>query len=97
MRGISVYDNEGISLMLNGELVRNGQMLPAGLLKFDIVGLQSEEFRMLYLPGKQRLGAFKEGGIPIAGKQVNLTQPGWYTFFVQDENRTTAIVQVELR
>lgn len=97
VRGISVYDNEGISLMLNGELVRNGQMLPAGLLKFDIVGLQSEEFRMLYLPGKQRLGAFKEGGIPIAGKQVNLTQPGWYTFFVQDENRTTAIVQVELR
>lgn len=96
VRGVSVYDNDGISLLVNGELVRNGQFLNAGTIRFEVVGLQTEAYQMRYLPGKHRLGAFKEGGIPIVGKQVTLP-PGWVTFFVQDENRTTALVQVELR
>lgn len=95
-RGVSVYNNGGISILINEQWVRSGQWVAAGDLKLDIVGLQSDDYRLLYLPGKQKLGVFKEKGIPIVGNHVHLAA-GWYTFFVQDENRTTAIVHLELK
>jgi len=97
VRGISIYETNGINMYINNARIRGGESISKGQLDFTIIGLQSENYRLLYLPGRYKIGDFKVKGIPIINNSITLPTGGWYTFFIQDDERTTFIAPIELK
>lgn len=97
VRGVMVYDNKGIELLVNDVRVAQGTEFNKGLLQFKIAGLESPEYTMKYLPGKKKATDFKDAGIVIHGDSLTLDQEGWYTFYIRDDEMRMFVGQVYLK
>ncbi|MDF2720985.1 MAG: hypothetical protein K0Q59_660 [Paenibacillus sp.] len=97
VRGVSVMDMNGINVFVNAIRLRGDISVPRGTLQFDIIGQESDDLVLRYLPGRQTAGAFKAGGTVIPGRTVVLNEPGWYTFFIQDQERRTFVGQINVQ
>ena len=102
VRGVFVYDSATIQLQAynpaTNERVRvqNNARIGAGTIEFGVIGVESDEYVMKYLPGSHKLSAFKAGGQIVSGGKATLTTPGVYTFYVRDREMRTFIGQLEI-
>jgi len=99
VRGVSVYALKGLNLIINGVHIRSESeaSIGRGELEIDVLGKESDDYVLKYLPGRHKSGAFKRDGILISGDKVTINQPGWYTFYAQDRERKFFVGQVEIR
>ncbi len=88
VRSVPVYKLSNVQLIVNNARIKGNVQLNKGELNFQVIGQQSGEYTLKYLPGKYKPGEFKGNGTEIAENKLIINEEGWYTFYVTDAEMT---------
>jgi len=90
---VTVYDPNGFNVIINGRMPVNSEVEILGKnMKLETIN-QIENLKLLCASGKKDFGYFKKNGDEIT-KEYTFENKGFYTLYMQDENRNTKLVYV---
>ncbi len=88
---VTVYDPRQFNVIINGRMPVNSEVeISGGEMRLTTIN-QEGKLKLLCLPGKKGSGDFKLKGSPITNEHT-FTAGGYYTLYVQDEERHTQLV-----
>ncbi|MFC0213716.1 immunoglobulin-like domain-containing protein [Paenibacillus chartarius] len=93
-RTVTVVGMNEKQLFINGELVGNQPITVAGAkVKFEFVNAEGE-LNVMWKKGRLTRGEMKNDAFELAGTELTAPVLGWYTFYIQDQERSTKLVHV---
>jgi len=93
IKHVTVYDPDGFNVIINGRMPVNFEVEILGNnMKLETIN-QVGNLKLLCASGKKNFGYFKKNGDEIT-KDYTFENKGFYTLYMQDENRNTKLVYV---
>lgn len=90
---VTVYDPNGFNVIINGKMPVNSEVEIIGNnMTLETIN-QIGNLKLLCVPGKKNFGYFKKNGDEIINNYTFVSK-GYYTLYLQDENRNTKLVYV---
>lgn len=90
---VTVYDPDGFNVIINGRMPVNSEVEISGsTMKLETIN-QIGSLKLLCASGKKSFGYFKKNGDEIT-KEYTFENKGFYTLYMQDENRNSKLVYI---
>lgn len=94
VRSITILDPDHVQVFVNGQAVgANPLMMAGGSLHFDFLNRKGD-FTISWKAGKLSRGGMKNNAAVLDGTDFQAPGQGWYTFYIQDQERNTFLVQI---
>jgi|GEM_PF-1237760 len=93
IRQAIVVGTEELAVYINGMAAVDDLSIRAHTLTLRIFGAQGDT-AVYWAEGRRSKGYFKESGIPLADPQLEIERQGYYTLFIQDQERHYKLIHI---
>lgn len=90
---VTVYDPNKFNVIINDRMPVNSEVEIIGNNMILETINQTGNLKLLLAPGKKKFGYFKRNGVKI-NNEYTFESKGYYTLYIQDDNRNTKLVYV---